>query len=72
MAYDKLNCMYVAVVQGLYVIYVPLAYGIEGEPVLASNGVHQHQGMSDEPVCPGGYPMYDVMNPEKNMTIRDT
>ena len=59
------STIYVAVVQEFYARYVPLAHSAEGRPDLASNGVHQHQGVSDEIVCPSGYPMYDVMNPYK-------
>ena len=35
-------------------------------------GVQQQQDMPDDPEYPGEGPTYDTINPENNVTIRDT
>ena len=47
-------------------------YDNQGHPVLGANGVQESQAMSDDPEYPGEGLTYDTMNPENNVTMRDT
>jgi hypothetical protein len=69
--YDELNCLYLTVAPELYVLYAPLVYDEDHEPVLDARGVQERHEMPEEPENPGEGPTYDGLNPENNPTIRD-